>query len=131
MRSGNSRQLIGFLQAPVRVQVAAVLYTLLMECCRPVSNRCVCKGPIGGVAWLKGPSSMTERTSIGTWAVPHSGIFRAAHSTRIINCGGRLGSARVTLGLRQDGGFFVVTGRLISLFVLTKAIVFLDCLRFL
>ncbi|GBL67245.1 hypothetical protein AVEN_151137-1 [Araneus ventricosus] len=38
-RSGNSRQPIGFLQASVRVQAPTVLYTLLMECCRPVSNR--------------------------------------------------------------------------------------------
>ncbi|GBM08993.1 hypothetical protein AVEN_229032-1 [Araneus ventricosus] len=38
-RSGNSRQPIGFLQASVRVQAPIVLYTPLMECCRPVSNR--------------------------------------------------------------------------------------------
>ncbi|GBN13779.1 hypothetical protein AVEN_258104-1 [Araneus ventricosus] len=34
-RSDNSRQQIGFLQA----SAPTVLYTLLMECCRPVSNR--------------------------------------------------------------------------------------------
>ncbi|GBM94322.1 hypothetical protein AVEN_247002-1 [Araneus ventricosus] len=39
LSSDNSRQPIGFLQASVRVKAPIVLYTLLMECCRLVSNR--------------------------------------------------------------------------------------------
>ncbi|GBM43202.1 hypothetical protein AVEN_50117-1 [Araneus ventricosus] len=59
-----------FYVSAVRVKAPTVLYTLLMECCRPVdTNRCVCKEP---ASHSKRPQRHGDKVSVSGRRAPGS-----------------------------------------------------------